>query len=272
MNVPMLEPMLIFAVGVGAAGIYLLLPQADRFAHREWRWAGGLLAGLALLIIGGTYGMRFSASGSASDWMQWGTLVLSGGAGVVAAVGVVTSRSGVASVRWMLLMTLANAVLCMATGAWYVGLAILLISAGGSVVALLFLARLVRMRRGGATRPSCEEPLLATTMGALLAISLVSVIHFSLAVEQPGSKIGDAGPAVPRRATIAASLEQTSADVEIRRDVGHVAGIGQALTGEFGVVLVVVGLLMLVATVGAVSVVRRRDELDVGRSRPVKSR
>ena len=269
MNVPMLEPMLIFAVGVGAAGVYLLLPQADRFAHREWRWAGGLLAGLALLIIGGTYGVRFSASGPAGDWMQRGTLVLSGGAGVVAAVGVVSSRSGAASVRWFLLMTLANAVLCVAAGAWYVGLAILLISAGGSIVALLFLARLVRMRRGGEGLQSCEEPLLATTMGALLAISLVSVIHFSRAVEGPMAD--GAGPALPRRTAITAALQQTSADVEIRRDVGHVAGIGQALTSEFGVVLVVVGLLMLVATVGAVSVVRRRDEIDVGRSGPVKS-
>jgi len=159
--------------------------------------------------------------------------LLLGAAALAAAIGVVTARSAVRSVLWLIVHLCSLAVLFMTLQAQFLGLVQILIYAGAVMVLFLFVLGLLSVRSGG-ERPR-EQPRLQVGFGVAAAIVIAGVLL-----------IGAAAGALPAIAPAAG--------------FGGVAAFGQALFGPYLLPFEATALALLTAIVAAVALSAGLDE------------
>lgn len=226
---------LVLAGGLLAVGLWLLLPRGDG----RGRSLGAVLAscGVVAMILAGLFAGQLSPGAS---WGYQTVLWLLGGITVVSALGAVSMRSPVYCALWFALSLLGTAGLMLLVGAQFLALATVVVYAGAIVVTFLFVLMLAQPE-GHAyyDRISWEASLSAVT-GALIIGCLTAALG-----RMPYADLR------PDAATLELRGESFAADQ-------HVAELGARLFSEHLIAVEIAALLLMVALIGATSMVRQR--------------
>jgi NADH-quinone oxidoreductase subunit J len=241
----------------GAAGVYLLLPRGPA-SDKGWpRYLGGALATLALVLL---VTMPISAplsvpalegTGKTLLWnlddqprATFYTFYFLAFVSLASAVMMITSRNPVYSALWFAMVLLGNSGLFLLQQAEFLSAATVIVYAGAIVVTFLFVIMLAQPSGAARYDHHSREPLLVTLTGLILGSVLVGTMHYSARFEDWDDVAANSHR--PALATI-----ETSGAFHSLGD-RHVADLGKTLFVDHIVSVEVIGVLLLVAVVGAV--------------------
>lgn len=286
----------LFLLAAGGVGIYLMLPRGDRSGRRLERYIGGAFATLTLVLLvtipispgsnshgsiapgasgqaerapaaGGESGTPVPSVASSQRTVFWSLDDQSRGAcwtfhllaffSLVSAVMMITSRNPVYSALWFALVLLANSGLYLLQGAEFLSAATIIVYAGAIVVTFLFVIMLAQPSGAARYDRVSREPFLSSLTGLILSAALVGTLHHSARLEVRGGVVENA---VLPAAEIIAGAAALPDNRELLKATGHVAGLGHALFLDHAASVEVIGLLLLVAVVGAMLIAGHRAE------------
>lgn len=257
-------------LGLGGVGVYLMLPRGD--SGRGWgaRHIGAALATAALgLLIAApvTQGRPATVLWPLSTLPMSLTFYLLAIISLASAVLMITSRNPVYSALWFALVLLSNSGLYFLQGAEFLAAATQIIYAGAIIVTFLFVIMLAQPSGAARYDRVSREPFLAALAGVLLSGALLGTIeHASVTEPFEAPARGNFAARPPRElahSEIAAAFvgTQGATSWRIAPDTPHVEGLGTSMFLEHYVSVEVVGLLLLVAVVGAMLIASHRLEL-----------
>ncbi|MEO1857382.1 MAG: NADH-quinone oxidoreductase subunit J [Rubritalea sp.] len=171
-------------------------------------------------------------------------------------VGVVSLKNPVACALSMIVSFIGLAALFVGLNAYFVGILQVLVYTGAVMVLFLFIIMLLDLKKE--ENNEVKTPTLAAgiIIPLLLVLQLVAIFQTS--------DLGDFAP-INKESLIAAEAEipsEIAADSQIRKELKKgslpdVNLIGQKLFTEYNFPLQVIGILLLVATVGCVSLSKK---------------
>ena len=257
----------------GAAGTYLLLPHQHGLtkpvvAHR----VGYGLVGLATVIF-------------ATFWRAPVEIVTRfffyafGFASILGGILTVTSRNPIYSALWFASVVLATSGLFLLSGAQFLAAGTIIVYAGAIIVTFLFVIMLAQMEGRAIYDRTARSPFWATFSAFLVLFGLTYSL-LSLRAPTPTTPIeANARRAVAAQNPVVAASERLGPDGRIepdqakvlrrslpvtatlpesipgRRAAGsHVAGLGAVLYTEHLVTVELVGALLFVALIGALTI------------------
>jgi NADH-quinone oxidoreductase subunit J len=271
-------------VAIGGSGVYLMLPRGAK--NRGQRWLGGGLATLALILFATNWispfvllegGLKLPATllwplDKEIDNVTCWTFHLLAALSLASAVMMITSRNPVYSALWFAMVLLSNSGLFLLQRAEFLAVATIIIYAGAIIVTFLFVIMLAQPQGTAGYDRASREPLLASLAGIALSTALVGAIHFASKVEStPGGSAAanqGRGTAVPTTAMVKNRLghaepktERWSLAPDNAPRPPHVDGLGRTLFLDHFLSVEVVGILLLVAVVGAMLITSHRSEV-----------
>jgi NADH-quinone oxidoreductase subunit J len=255
----------LIVLGIGAAGVYLMLPRGQPDDRRLQRYLGAalatvslvLLAGLAISFVDSNPGMPFLWRITGQPRFTNATFYLFAFVSLASAVLMITSRSPVYSALWFAMVLLGNSALYLLQKADFLATATIVVYAGAIVVTFLFVIMLAQPQGTAGYDRHSREPLLASATGLVLAAVLVGSLHYSARFEPWG---GGPDGIRPRPAIALIVDEAGQHEKHPRIGPSHVAGLGKTLFVDHVVSIEVIGLLLLVAVAGAVLIAAHRVE------------
>jgi NADH-quinone oxidoreductase subunit J len=246
-------------LGLGAAGVYLMLPRGQPDEKRFQRYVGAALATLSLVFL-----VALPVSGAPILWAVDGqprftdfTFYLFAFVSLSSAVLMITSRNPVYSALWFALVLLGNSGLYFLQQAEFLSTATIIVYAGAIVVTFLFVIMLAQPKGTAGYDRHSREPLLVSATGLVLASVLVGTLHYSARFE-PWEKVPNASHR-PSLASIAEEAERHEEHPRIAR-ASHVAGLGKTLFVDHVASVEVIGILLLAAVAGAVLIAGHKVE------------
>lgn len=247
----------LLSVALGGVGCYLLLPRGTNSADRFGRIAGGILATISLVLLATHFGKAMP--GNVTNEVTFYVLAA---VSIVSAVLMIASHNPVLSALWFAMVLLSNSGLYLLQGAQFLSAATIIIYAGAIIVTFLFVIMLAQPQGAAPYDLHSREPLLSCTSGIILAWTLLGTLSYAatsetvpLVARTPGS----ASNALPSRELISQTM-MTQPESVVRPDIGHMTGIGRTLFLEHYVSVEIIGMLLLVAVVGAVLIANRTVE------------
>lgn len=243
----------LITVVLGGLGVYLLLPRGTNSTDRVARLVGGVLATIALVLMASRFGSVLPVKTNEVIFY-----VLAG-VSVVSGVLMITSHNPIISALWFALVLLSNSGLYLLQGAEFLSAATIIIYAGAIIVTFLFVIMLAQPNGAAPYDLHSREPLLSCTAGVILAWTLLGTLNYACTYEAKPLAERPKGSllvALPSQATVAKSLA-THPESIIHANKPHVDSLGRTLFLEHYVAVEVVGMLLLVAVVGAVLIVNR---------------
>jgi NADH-quinone oxidoreductase subunit J len=245
-------------LGVGAAGVYLMLPRGQPDEKRFQRYMGAALATLSLVFL-----VTLPVSGASIVWAVDDqprftnfTFYLFAFVSLASAVMMITTRNPVYSALWFALVLLGNSGLYFLQQADFLSTATIIVYAGAIVVTFLFVIMLAQPKGTAGYDRHSREPLLVSATGLVLASVLVGTLHYSARFEDWGR--GTAGTARPFAASIAEEVDRHERHPRI--GASHVAGLGKTLFVDHVASVEVIGILLLAAVAGAVLIAGHKVE------------
>lgn len=176
---------------------------------------------------------------------------------IAGGIGVVALKNPVSSALSMIVSFIGLAALFVGLNAYFVGILQILVYAGAVMVLFLFIIMLLDLKQE--EDKEFKTPALAAgiIIPTLLVLQLVAVFQTS--------DLGDFTPITPetlQQSELALSLEQVPADSGIRESLKEgslpdVNLIGHKLFTEYNFPLQIIGFLLLVATIGCVSLSKK---------------
>jgi len=151
---------------------------------------------------------------------------------VVAALGVIIARNPVTSALWLILALLCVAGLYLTLSAEFIAVVQVLVYAGAIMVLFLFVIMLLNL----GTLPALEKVDWKKGVGFILCIALLTMLIL----------------------VAAEGLQLTPESVEIVSETGSAKTIAQSLFTRYALAFEVIGVLLLVATMGAVMLAKRK--------------
>lgn len=246
---------LLLAVAVTslAVGLWLLLPKAGR----DGRWprrlgtAFGVVA-LGLFIV---TGQRLGSLGEEAVFLTVSLVA------VISAAATITCRSPVYAAIWFALCLAGVSGVLLVLGAQFLGVATIVVYAGAILVMFLFVLMLAQPSGLAASDRVTNEPLLSAVAGAVL-LGLLSLSIGRLSAEDPACCRPPS-----KAAALAGNADtgNTAAPVDQTVDLlaaDQVARLGGELFSRHLVAVEAVGVLLLVALIGAIAIVSHGLEGD----------
>ena len=175
---------------------------------------------------------------------------------LVGGIGVVVLKNPVASAFSMIGSFIGLAALFVGLNAYFVGILQVLVYTGAVMVLFLFIIMLLDLKKEESSELKMPTLAAGIIIPLLLVLQLVAVFQTS--------DLGDFAP-VNKDSLIAAEAQlpsEIAADSQIRKELKQgslpdVNLIGQKLFTEYNFPLQVIGILLLVATVGCVSLSKK---------------
>ena len=223
------DKLLLVAVGLLALGLWLLLPGKGP----RLRAVGAMFA----LVSLGLFASRLTPLG---HWVGDCTFYVLASVALIACVGTVSMRSPVYCAIWFALALLAIGGLILFQGAQFLGVATVAVYAGAILVTFLFVLMLAQPE-GHTYYDRISWEALGSALAGSLLVGVLSMTTASVFDKLPGH-------ATPAEAT---EVGGVLAD-------DHVAGFGAVLFSEQLIAVQVVGILLLVALVGAAAIAARK--------------
>ncbi|GAB6164741.1 hypothetical protein JCM19992_07410 [Thermostilla marina] len=249
--------LIVVAAGLGAVGLWWLLPWGGRSRTRRLGWLPVAVAiGIATAPLW-SLGECFSAA------VVWTLTVVT----FVGAVGTITTRNPVYAAVWFGLTLLGTAALLLCLKAQFLALATIVVYAGAILVMFLFLLMLAQPEGRAIYDRNAWSPHLAAFTGMILVAVLTAALAKSASAQQAIAKQKQSAASV--RQTDEASSGETQGGVADERapsrqvrtaqpgDEHETKRLGAALYGPELLAVEAVGLLLLVALVGAALITSR---------------
>lgn len=219
-------------VGLGAIGVYLLLPRAGR----SYRTAGRIvacatLAGLGILV---SSKMRSIAGPQAYFYVF-------AGLAVVFATCVITQTRPVYSALYFILVMINVAALLLLMEAEFLAIALVIIYGGAILVTYLFVIMLSQQSGEAFYDRQARGPLAACIAGFLVVATTGSALTDFLSSP-------DALP----------SVLQIERGGQALDDLGNTQAVGLVVLNHYVVVLQIAGVLLLLAMAGAVAIASKK--------------
>ncbi len=215
---------------LGSLGMWLMLPRGTA----RGRSVGIVLAGMAL-------GLGASQVPRLGHWAADGVFLTLAGVTVVSAAAAVTFRNPLYCAVWFGLSALGTAGLFFFAGAQFLAVATVVVYAGAILVTFLFVLMLAQPEGKASYDRLSWESLISAVVGVVM----VGVLSMTIG--------GVFAPPASPAAAITAPDQAALADGVLAPD--HVAQIGGLLFGRHLLAVEVVGVLLLVALVGAAAIV-----------------
>lgn len=243
---------LLLAVAVTslAVGLWLLLPKAGR--DGRWPRRAGTVLGVVALGLFIVTGQRLGSLGEEAVFLIVSLVA------VVSAAATITCRSPVYAAIWFALCLAGVSGVLLVLGAQFLGVATIVVYAGAILVMFLFVLMLAQPAGLAASDRVTNEPLLSAVAGAVL-LGLLSLSIGRLSAEDP------ACCRPPSKAAALAGTGGTAAPVDQTVDLlaaDQVARLGGELFSRHLVAVEAVGVLLLVALIGAIAIVSHGLEGD----------
>jgi len=239
-----LSPGILLAAAVTclAASLYLLLPKSGRYGKNSQRvgWVLGLIT-LGLFIA---TGQRLGNLGEESVFLTVSLVA------VISAAATITCRSPVYAAIWFALCLAGVSGVLLVLGAQFLGVATIVVYAGAILVMFLFVLMLAQPSGLTTSDRITNEPLLSAVAGAVL-LGLLSLSIGRLSAEEPLC----CRPPSKAAAISATSSEQIPTESVDLLASDQVARLGGELFGHHLVAVEAVGILLLVALIGAIAIV-----------------
>jgi len=156
-------------------------------------------------------------------------------AAIAAALGMLISRSPVASALWMVMNLFSIAVLYLTLQAQFIAVVQILVYAGAIMVLFLFVIMLLNLD----VMPTLAAFSVRKAVAFVLGVAVLAQLLFALAV---GLNLTGRGAVTPEEAAITGSAE----------------AIGLVLFTDYAYHIQIIAVLLLAATIGAVLLAKRR--------------
>jgi NADH-quinone oxidoreductase subunit J len=221
---------LILTTVLGALGMWLMLPRGTA----RGRAVGVLLSSIAL-------GLGASQVPRLGDWMADGVFLILAAVTVVSAAAAVTFRNPVYCAIWFGQSLLGTAGLFLFTGAQFLAVATVVVYAGAILVTFLFVLMLAQPEGKASYDRVSWDALISAATGIVIVGILSMTIGGVLAPARPSA-----------RAIVPPSPEALATGILVPQ---HVARLGGELFGRHLIAVDIVGVLLLVALVGAAVIV-----------------
>ena len=225
-----------------AASLYLLLPKSGRYGKTSRRvgWCIGLIT-LGLFIA---TGQRLGNLGEEAVFLTVSLVA------VVSAAATITCRSPVYAAIWFALCLAGVSGVLLVLGAQFLGVATIVVYAGAILVMFLFVLMLAQPSGLTTSDRITNEPMLSAVAGAVL-LGLLSLSIGRLSAEEP---------LCCRPPSKAAALGTQTTETIHNENLDllasdQVARLGGELFGHHLVAVEAVGILLLVALIGAIAIV-----------------
>jgi NADH-quinone oxidoreductase subunit J len=182
---------------------------------------------------------------------------------VAGSLGMLISRSPVASALWMVQTMLAIACLYLTLNATFIGVVQVLVYAGAIMVLFLFVIMLLNLEETPRLSAFTWQRAVAFVGGvAVLALLLTAVAEqtdlFPNPTEVPVAVVDPAGEAIVVGPEGEAAVVDEGEVAVVPVDPTSVERIGVALLTRHAFTLEIVGALLLAATIGAVLLAKKR--------------
>ncbi len=244
-----------------AAGIWWLMPRA---AVRP-KAIGVILtlAGTALLATR-VDDMRSPLDETAIFWL------FAAGA-IVSAVLMITHRNPVYSALWFAVVTLCVCGLFLLQSAPFLAAATVVVYAGAIVVTFVFVIMLAQQSGATAYDQRSRQPFVATVASFALLAMIIGTLQFSRenAITPNDGDVAVDSEANSSEAESMSAAADTSADLEgvanplsqlsKGQPMGRIRALGRSLFGDYLFAVEMAGTLLLIATIGAIAIVPRRQ-------------
>lgn len=217
----------VWALALGAAGLWLRLSGPTQVARRLGALLG--VVGVALLAV------CLRPLGGMLERVVFGLLV---GITVIGAGAAISSPNPVYMAIWFAFSLLGTAGLFLFQGAQFLGVATIVVYAGAIVVTFLFVLMLAQPS-GAAHYDRASWSRFAVPVSLLAAMTMIGIIVIALA---------DSSAALAARAP-------RSVDRPISAEKEHMAHLGAELFARHLIAVEVAGTLLLIALVGAITIV-----------------
>src|SRR5262245_38588557 len=225
-----------WALAAGALGLWLVLPTRH--------WFGKWLCTLLLAVAAALFAYDLPLLG---NWLDQGVYWLLALITLGAAVATISSQSPVYSAIWFAASLLGTAGLFFFNGAQFLGVATIVVYAGAIVVTFLFVIMLAQ--------PEGHSPYDRLTWGGLPKILgvITAGLFLGILMQSLTPLKRDAVKPISPEASAQANTNLTAADGVLANK--HMANLGRRLWSEHLISIELAGTLLLVALVGAVSIV-----------------
>ncbi|MEX2285813.1 MAG: NADH-quinone oxidoreductase subunit J, partial [Planctomycetaceae bacterium] len=226
------------ALLAAAIGVAWLMPRAKtrfRAAGMVLAFAGGVLLALRLR----------AATGPLTETILFWTFAA---AAVGCAVLMITSRHPVYAALWFAQVTLATCGLFLLQSAPFLAAATIIVYAGAIVVTFLFVIMLAQQSGATVADQRSRQPLAAT----LAAFILLGALLFTLESWPERSTDATLGPPA-----VSANLLSRG---EPNQRLDTMNALGRSLFGDYLFAVELAGTLLLIATIGAITIAPRRPQ------------
>lgn len=250
-----LENLICFALG--GIGLWMLLPRGKEGDIGPIRYFGALLCTAALVFLSQSLALPFPKSQLTNAIAFYVMAAVS----LISAVLMITNRNPVHCALWFALVLLSNSGLYLLTGAEFLAAATIIIYAGAIIVTFLFVIMLAQPRGTAQYDHYSREPFMSCLAGLLLAWTLTGTIFFvtTREVKSPVDRMASISPhehvfpLMPTHGARAAILNRHGETLQILdpRTRSHMDGFGRALFLNHYVSIEVIGVILLIAVVGA---------------------
>jgi len=248
-----LENLIAFAMG--GIGLWFLLPRGKAGDFGPVRYFGALLCTAAMAYLAQNIALPFPKNQLTNGIAFYVMAAVS----VVSALLMITSRNPVHSALWFALTLLTNSGLYLLTGAEFLAAATIIIYAGAIIVTFLFVIMLAQPRGTAQYDHYSREPFMSCIAGVLLAWTLTGTISFVATTETRPLADHVASlnarekvvTLLPGHALKGAVLGKHGDSLQILDTRPHMDGVGRALFLNHYVSIEVIGVILLIAVVGA---------------------
>lgn len=249
---------------LAAVGLWWLLP-----------WGGRRLRGLGWLPLAAAGGIAAAGLLGLGEWLSAVVLLTLTAVTLTGGVGTVTARNPVYAAVWFAVTLLGTAALLLCQGAQFLALATIVVYAGAILVTFLFLLMLAQPRGRAVYDRVSWQPHLGAFTGMLLVAVLSAALtdaagrHRDLATLIAGRSAeatdsgglpteGEAQPTEDKEGTSQAAENETEQVTVARVSTqARIARLGAELFGPRLLAVEAIGVLLLVALVGAALIAAR---------------
>ena len=218
---------------LAALGLWWIMPPRGRTAPL----IGFPLIAAGLGLLGWISGV---AVGPLSETVLFSVF---SAAATLCAILMISSRRPVYSALWFALATLSVCGLFLLQSAPFLAAATIIIYAGAIVVTFVFVIMLAQQGGTAIYDHSARQPLFAIALAFFVLGSVLTTLHRDVAA-------GDAQPVV-------ASTNLLSRP-DAKQPLGAITQLGRSMFGDYLFAVEIAGTLLLVATIGAISMAPRR--------------
>ncbi len=232
------QTILLVATGLGALGLWLLLPRGDQWGRR--------LGVIPALISLGLFASRLPRLESmAAETVFW----FLAGVTVISATCAITFRSPVYCAIWFAMTLLGTAGLFLFQGAQFLGVATIVVYAGAILVTFLFVLMLAQPQGHAFYDRVSWEALISASVGAVMIGILTMVIGDAFSRQEGAEGVPAKAGVVDRVA--GEDGPQRPDEILSPRHMDH---LGAQLFSRHLIAIEIAGTLLLAALVGAVAI------------------